>query len=224
MEPTWSLFEEQYRDFAARLLRPLKAEDGIPEPEIVTIEQSLGFQLPQILRQFYRLAGNWTDLNQGYESVNLPGLEDNHLVFAGENQGVCFWSLAVDDIALPDPPVFVNLIEEDWELECDRLSDFLITMFFWQAVNGGMPYIGIAKEHTEELLVPQGWQQISLPISGGNGWGGDVLMAEGQLLYMSGSTSNKNLDIQAGARTKELFHALEKTFGLSWDYNTLDDQ
>lgn len=224
MKLTPSVFEEQYRNFITKLLRPLKTEDGISELEISAVEKSLGLELPQILRKFYQLVGNWDEFTQAYGIIGLPEIEDDYLIFASENQGVCSWSIAIDDIKVLDPPVFVNLVEDEWELESEYLSDLLIAMLFWQVVNGYMPYRATAMTNTGEILLPPGWQKISLPLSGEKGWGGDVFLTEGQLLYVSSAPFEDQLDIKAGALTEELFDALKEAFKFSWNDCSLDSE
>ena len=72
-------------------------------------------------------------------ALNRP---DGYQIFFVENQGVYAWAIRGDDAMRDDPPVYVTEDESEWHLESHTLTDFLISMAYWQ--DGlGLPYSGI---------------------------------------------------------------------------------
>ena len=215
-------FWSDYRRLVARLMPPLAPGDGVPEAEIAAAEDRLGLRLPTLLREFYALAGKREDINHSFEHlVPVEELETKGrmLVFYEENQDVTFWAVKSDDTAA-DPAVFRAFNEEnlDWEPDSEHLSEFLVAMLALQGVNGGMAYHGIGDADPELVLsAAADWDRIELRRI----WGHKILMRDGQALFVCGSAGEEAF---GGGRTREDFLAVEKEFGVTWNYSTLDDE
>jgi len=53
--------------------RKLKLADGLSDTQIREAEKILGFQLPAFLRDYYRIAGNLSELNKAHNVLfDLP--------------------------------------------------------------------------------------------------------------------------------------------------------
>jgi hypothetical protein len=86
-------------------------------------------------------------------------------VFYAENQEVDYWAIRLEDIKQNDPPVFQtpDPAGRDWSLDADHLSEFLLAMFYWQAVNGGLRYKGYARIDGPTLrTIRQKWPLVKL--------------------------------------------------------------
>ena len=217
-------FWEVYRVLVKRLLRPLGKSDGYPEKRVSDAERRLGRQLPHLLREFYLITGERKDINGVHNRLLAPEdlrLSGDVLVFYEENQGVCLWGVDVRNEGDEDPAVFREDSDESptWDSDFDYLSQFLIAMLFMQAVNGGMRHGGIGSAtNGNTAQAPPDWEAINL----GGSWNNRVLMQDGQVLYIFGNEPAP--EVFGGAKTKQKLLALEKTFGVSWDYCTLDDE
>lgn len=184
----------------------------------------MGWQLPRLLREFYLITGEREDINGAFnrllppESLEVSG---NVLVFYEENQGVCLWGVDVRDRDNEDPAVLREDSTETptWEPDFDHLSEFFTAMLFLQAVNGGMRHGGVgsaASANTAQASTQ--WETINI----GGSWNDRVLMRDGQVLYIFGKEPAP--EVFGGAKTKQKFLDLERTFDVSWDYCTLDDE
>jgi len=153
--------------------RTLTGEDGRSLQEIEQMAQTLGCQLPWILKEFYLLVGHNEQFMSAFQSFPEPYWADNKLIFLEENQCVCYWGIDKKDIANDDPLVYVcNDIEEAspvWYLEEITLSGFLEVILYYQFAMGGYEYIGCAYESefesTEEYILflnelTAGWEKV----------------------------------------------------------------
>lgn len=217
-------FWEAYRLLVGQLLRSIEKSDGYSEERISEAERRLGWQLPHLLRDFYLITGQREDINGVHNRLLAPEglrLSGDVLVFYEENQGVCLWGVDVHDEGDEDPAVLREDSDEapTWEPDFDHLSQFFTAMLFMQAVNGGMRYGGIGSAVSANIAnPPRGWESVNL----GGSWNNRVLMQDGQVFYIFGNEPAP--EVFGGAQTKRKFLALEKTFGVSWDYCTLDDE
>lgn len=217
-------FWEPYHVLVGRLLRPLGKSDGYSEKRVSDAERRLGRQLPRLLREFYLITGERRDINGAHNRLLTPEdlrVSGDVLVFYEENQGVYLWGVDVRDRDDEDPAV----LREDsdasptWDPDFDHLSQFLIAMLFMQAVNGGMRHHGIGSAtNGNTAQAPPDWETINL----GGSWNNRVLMQDALVLYIFGNEPAPG--VFGGAKTKRKLLALEKTFGVSWDYCTLDDE
>ena len=129
--------------------RPFTEADGISDADLDTAQERCGYELPEALRDFYTVVGNFdpvlTAHNRFYSAGGLYRL-DGKLVFCEENQVVVYWGYEEDQGWRADPPVYqgVNNDEVEWYVEAGRCSDFLAGMIYWQALNGGLPHLRFA--------------------------------------------------------------------------------
>jgi hypothetical protein len=132
--------ETLLRTIAESLLdRPLLPADGIPGSECVAAEAALQGAVPVALRVFYELVGNLPGFMSAFQRFAGPDelyLEDGYLVFAEENQGVCYWGVSVDD---PAARVYqrANGDGSAWHAESLELPDFLALLLYYQMAQGG---------------------------------------------------------------------------------------
>lgn len=217
-------FWPAYRVLVGRLLRPLGKSGGCSEKRVSDAERRLGRRLPRLLREFYLITGEREDINGVHNRLLAPEdlrVSGDVLVFYEENQGACFWGVDVHDPANEDPAVFRedSVASPMWDPDFDHLSQFFIAMLFMQAVNGGMRHGGVGSATSANIAqAPSEWEIISL----GSSWNNRVLMRDGQVLYIFGNEPAP--EVFGGAKTKQKFRDLERTFGVSWDYCTLDDE
>jgi cell wall assembly regulator SMI1 len=132
-------FASRYDQMVLKLLgRNLERRDGSSEREIRRAEKRLEHTLPLALREYYRVAGNLARLNKRHNQLlDLSDLvvEDNHLIFMHENQGVVSWGVRIEDLSREDPEVWQRNNSEPvvWRAEEMTVSRFIPAMFLWQS-------------------------------------------------------------------------------------------
>jgi len=191
------------------------------EDELSSAEESMGFPLPHLLRDFYIEIGCKGPLGQTQESLLCPdqfSIRDNALVFCTENQGVCLWGIRVQDLQLNDPPVIraINEAPLNWEIDHEHLSDFWITFIYWQTVNGALGTVGVNDDVTDAMLtkVERHWPEIC---SGPNTWGVRFFGNTDQFICVVGARQ-----IQAAATSGDGLREIETLIGVEWDYSEYD--
>jgi hypothetical protein len=108
-----------------------------PEP-IAAAEARLGLALPEPLKDFYSVAGGSRDLlNADYRFLPPDKLrvDDGHLIFCGENQGLEGFGIPLDALKAgrPNPGVHVKPANGSrWTSEASALTAFLLGMTAWQ--------------------------------------------------------------------------------------------
>ena len=110
------------------------------EARLETVEEKLGLRLPEALREYYIVAGN-TKINRVYNRLTKPEdlvLSKGYMVFYVENQGVASWSFKLPLEDAIDPLVYSG-DPEPTNLE-SKISDFLVTMAYFQATMGGLKF------------------------------------------------------------------------------------
>lgn len=226
MDFSWASFEETI----ARLYKPLKPDDGEPESVVAEAERRLDIHLPRILRDYYLLAGRRKDLNHCFDSLKSPGelaIAEDALVFYEANQGVAFWGIRLEDATHDDPPVvraaYVPKQPLKWAADFDQTSDFLVLMLYWQAVNDGLEYVGLAGDLGEDIFarVQAHWPPVEL---GPNHSGLRVFSKGGQVLCVSQLTESL-YELQVAGRTEEDFREILHRLKLKWDLlpDAIDD-
>ena len=106
---------------------------GFSEDEIMQVRNMYG-KLPYILEAYYRKYGRETAVNHTQNSLIVPWKytwpkSESHLIIYGENQWVCCWGIPLRDLKADNPPVYISHQNDmEWEIESNRLSDFLIAM------------------------------------------------------------------------------------------------
>ncbi|MEW6735974.1 MAG: hypothetical protein AB1489_32065 [Acidobacteriota bacterium] len=149
-------YSEQYIKVINSLTRQMVMYSGTPFEIILKEEQRLEVKLPDALREFYVIAGQLDKFNKAHNTLYDPSewfIDDNKLVFMEENQAVVFWGIEINKETGDNPPVYqgVNANKIEWSLEHKKLSEFLITMLYWQVVNGGHKYGAYAEINLNEL-------------------------------------------------------------------------
>lgn len=215
---TW----DDFRSRLAEVFPPLGPGDGVSEAEVAAAEGRLGFRLPRFLREYYLLAGGRKDLNQSYHHLVAPEDLEVHegvLVVMEENENVSLWGVPVAEVGQDDPPVVraENTPHLEWEDDSDRLSQFLLTMLYLQAVHGGMPYIGAVA--IDETMIPEVHRHWHCVERAGAKWH-EVLVfhKEGQVLCILGRAPE--LELYAGGRTAEDFRAITDRLKVVWEYSS----
>ncbi|GAA0714444.1 hypothetical protein Drose_15340 [Dactylosporangium roseum] len=109
--------------------------------ELAAAESRLAAVVPEPLKDYYTIAGKHDGMMAAHFRFLPPGelrIVDAHLVFCHENQHVMEWGIRLDELALPDPPVYVRLTDGPdagaWTVESAILSAFLLGAGSWQAV------------------------------------------------------------------------------------------
>jgi hypothetical protein len=213
--------------FVEEVFGPLGEDAGAPLEDLVAAERRLGLGLPNALRELYLRTGRAAALHASHNTlVPLDRIDfaDEHLIFYEENQGVVLWGIDRSRLSEPDPPVVQGQPPRDdgarWEFhpEFASVSAFLRAMSAWQAVQGGLPFVGVKEPFlggdgalTETFGAP------SFVESGMRVWtfeGGVVVKTEAEAVSM-------------GTRSAELFVRGSARVGMTvddWDYATLQDE
>jgi len=217
-------------DYAARvaeLFDPLGPADGYGEPEVAAAETRLGLRLPRVLRELYLLAGRRNDIHRPKNHLIPPedlSVEQGVLVVYEENLNVVLWGVRVEDLGADDPPVVraYNDVSLAWEADHETLSGFLVTMLYWQAVNGGLPFSGVVV-HVDPTEIPEvhsHWPKVDLL---GSLWHHLIVFHRaGQLVCISGHSPA--LTLHAAGRTRSDLDAITERLKLDWDDAAVDDE
>jgi hypothetical protein len=141
-------YRETFATFGPRYLgRPLAANEGIEEREIEATEARLGIDLPEAMRDYYRITGRCNALNAIHNALIAPDalhFDGEYLVFMDENQSVVSWGLRRADLAEKDPPVWQrnNTPPQAWFSEEMAFSAFMASMFDWYRTQGLWEHAG----------------------------------------------------------------------------------
>jgi hypothetical protein len=218
---SWNDFESR----VAELFPPLSPGDGLPEADLIEAEQRLGFRLPGKLREYYRRTGRRGDLNHSFNRLAAPGALNvfgDVLVFYEESQNVIVWGIRLADIGQEDPPVLRSENQDElvWGPDHEHLSGFFVTMLYWQAANGGLPYVGATMiDETEIPAIRSHWKHVELR---GMFWDQVfVFHRPGQVLCLAGAVPA--LELHAGARTREDFLEIQERLKVDWDYCSMNE-
>lgn len=98
----------QYTKLIASLIQEWNERHKIPDGEIFYYEKSLNIKFPQYLLEFYKSWGNHQELVASKDYIiDLDSLwiNNNHLVFACENQATYYWGIPINNESNIDPPV-----------------------------------------------------------------------------------------------------------------------
>ena len=103
-------------------------------PDAASKLQAVAHPLPLALLAYYHCAGNST-INTAYNELLLPEdlyVEQEHLIFMHENQGVVDWGIRLQDLSQDDPLVWQrNNDDQAWYAEDHQLSSFLMACWYW---------------------------------------------------------------------------------------------
>ena len=113
---------------------PITALDGFTHAELKHVS------MPDPLRSWYAWAGRRTEIMSGQNCFFSPHspkpylelvMEQGHLLFQRENQGVYEWATLSEG---EDPPVFGRYRDKSWEREEAKLSEHLILNCLFEAI------------------------------------------------------------------------------------------
>jgi hypothetical protein len=212
-------FTDKYRQLLSDFYSPLEPTDGITEAILARSELRLGIELPAVLKDCYALTGGIRAVHHAYNHLLPPDAlwtDDDVLVFYRENQNVVFWGLELASRERTDPPVLqaMNDVKLEWSREFGLLSDFLINQFYWQAVNGALPFGAIAEVDESVLTRIKGhWPQDNL-MRGKNASGVTFYCKLSQILSISGEAPDYTLQVATG--TKDDFESLDRFLQIRW--------
>ncbi|MFZ6779272.1 hypothetical protein ACO0LD_20785 [Undibacterium sp. Ji83W] len=103
-------------------------------PDATSKLQAVAQPLPLALIAYYHCAGT-SPINTAYNELLLPGdlyVEQEHLIFMHENQGVVDWGIHLQDLDQDDPIVWQrNNDDGAWYAEDHHLSSFLMACWYW---------------------------------------------------------------------------------------------
>ncbi|OME86442.1 MULTISPECIES: SMI1/KNR4 family protein [Paenibacillus] len=139
-----------------------KEAHGISEGDIQAKEQSLGFPLPTVLCEYYKILGRSPYITQGcnnqYEPLPLQDVfipddtffttDKAFLVFYQVEESVIYCGIRIQDLEQEDPPVYLCAWNyPDWQLENQSLQRFLAGKALVQlGVEDRLPYWAIFDE------------------------------------------------------------------------------
>jgi hypothetical protein len=130
--------------------RPIDVESGHSEDTIGEAEDLLGVDLPESLKEWFRLLGHRREITS-FQNRAVPvselEIDDDVLIVYRENQDVEVWGIRRRDLEQDDPPVVVTdqYVGGDavWQPSCERLSDFFLFMLQIEATSGARSrYLG----------------------------------------------------------------------------------
>jgi hypothetical protein len=217
----WEEYWTLYGTIVGYLLRPLEWGAGDSADRMATAEESLGVELPGLLRQHYLRTSNRPDINKTHNRLlNLDDLfiAKSVLVFYEENERVCSWGIELDKLGSADPPVVQGQYSEDdddwaWFPEMLTLSEFLLVQLFTQCAMGAMPFSAsyVAGDEVVQALhdAPEGW----LAFVGKESTEISALYSVGKLLFVVSDRSS--VEATACGRTPEDLAAVEDVYGLT---------
>ena len=129
---SWELFQKLYA---------VETLQGYTEAEIKYLTELFG-ALPQVLEEYYRVAGRTEAFHQVQDEWILPEhlkrwdwlRQLDYMVLLNENQGVCRAGIRRQDLSLPDPPVYYTEDDKDWALCAPTTSGFLSAALAYESV------------------------------------------------------------------------------------------
>lgn len=214
--------------FLEAVFGPLGAEAAVPAVEMEAAEARLGFALPRALRTLYLRTGRAKSLHAAHnmlvppEAIDLAG---DHLVFYEENQAVVVWAIARARLSEADPPVDQGQCSDDgWTFypEFGSVSEFACSQGAWQAVQGGLPFVGVLQQPAEARRIDAAGMTAA--------FGAPSLVTEGmQAWLVDGGVAVDAGDGYLGLATRNAadFESASARLGLElddWDYATLRDE
>jgi hypothetical protein len=152
--------------------RPLRRGDGLPLAQVEAAERSLGVRLPAALREWYLLSGKRSsDEEIVGETLRAPEdlvLYGGALVFYDEPQGTVRWGILEADLALDDPPVVIEGMEEGypgpvWSAQNRSLTEFIFQMeVMYTILFAELSAIGYCDKAGADMVMQQ-FQSLGLP-------------------------------------------------------------
>jgi hypothetical protein len=201
-------FKDRYAVAALSLLGWVPDTARMDERSVARAERHFGVALPEALRGYYLTLGNLRELNDAHNRLLAPKdwfIDGGKLVFMVENQAVVYWGVEAAKSPDDDAAVFqgVNLLPEaiEWHPECDRCSEFLLVMLHWQAVMGGLEWLGMTDEAGPTVAdhLTANWQRVG-------GYGEmDAYCREGRAACL---LTDGGGQLYVGGRTEAVFESI----------------
>jgi hypothetical protein len=208
-------FRNRFEEPVARLIRAPAKAHRVPESRILEAERRLHLRLPEALRDYYLRVGRFDDLNRACDRLLAPEelrvASDRLLFYQGHQSGA--WGIPLQDVCREDPPVYQcpDPKKSEWYLDHQHLSDFWISMLYWQAVNGAMKYVDVQRVDEEVLeRIRQHWPRI--PMNWEHGDDMQVYREDGQVLWVA--KVEGEWEVWAGGRTLKAFLGIGTALGL----------
>jgi hypothetical protein len=200
---------DRFRELLADIVGRSAPSHGYPSRLIENTESRTGTSLPGPLRDYYLSVGRHK-INQAHNRLLPPEelvLSDRKLVFMEENQAVVYWGVSSRTTSA-DPVVYQTTELEDGEWVAEAAcSKFLSTMLCWQAIGGGLPYIGYSEsiDASAARRLVRGWPLV------GRIHGLSAFVQRGRILCVEQGASAV---VHVGARSRRDFRALVSELGV----------
>jgi len=154
-------------DFIAEWYHPVRPGDGYTRAEMQQCAARLGTPLPVALCEWYEMAGRRDDIWSEQDRLLSPEelyCEDGVLHFCIENQGVTRWGVRTDDLSQEDAPVVVQNEREEWVVQSNQFSEFVLHLacFVVQFGGGTAQIHGCAQPSCVERIV-NGLPRLGFP-------------------------------------------------------------
>lgn len=97
---------------------------------------------PKVIKDYYNMFSNY-EFNRVYNYLISPDemyVSNGFMIFYTENQDAVRWGYKITDTHLDDPPVYQTADGENFFVESDKASEFLISMSYFQGLLGGLDY------------------------------------------------------------------------------------
>jgi hypothetical protein len=208
-----------------------RPEDRMSDPILNAAELRLGLRLPLAVRALYSVTGSSKAIHRSHNELVAPEriyVGGDHLVFYEENQAGVVWGIPLSRLGAEDPPVDQgqpDLGSSTWTFypEFRSVSEFACAQGAWQAVQGGLPYVGVRQRPRAEdaggatrLALEAKLGPAKLVIDGMSAW----LVERGVAVELPGGY------LGLATRDGEQFKAASARIGVQmedWDYATLRD-
>jgi hypothetical protein len=210
-----------------RLFGPVRRPSKNTAKAVDQAEKQLRRSLPRTLRDFGLCFGWNGPLASARETLLPPNkwrIRGGALVFCVENQGVVLWGIRQADLGKKDPPVKVaeNREPYKWTPDHDRLSDFFLTLAYWQGIVGANLFrgdIGVDEAADPKALAKLTKLCSEIPL-GRNSWGVRVFEGDGKLflLQKTGRLTCLVEGTRDAYRTARELQQLERQTGLEFTY------
>ncbi len=213
--------------FLEAIFGPFGADGGVPVDEIEAAESRLGFALPRALRTLHGRTGRVKSLHAAHNrlvAIDEVDFASDHLVFYEENQDVVVWAIARSRLSEEDPPVDQGqLADDEWTFysEFASVSEFACAQGAWQAVQGGLPFVGVVQQPADARRLDAAAMTKA--------FGAPSLLAEGMSAWLvEGGVAIDAGDGYVGLATRDAaaFESASALLGLelgAWDYATARD-
>jgi hypothetical protein len=201
----------RYRALLTDIIGRAASSHGYSSGSVERAEARLGIRLPAPLRDYYLKVGRHK-INRVHNRLWPPEaleISQGRLVFMEENQGVVFWGVRSRSEAA-DPLVYqtTELDDGEWVAE-SKCSQFLPAMLCWQAVGGGLPYIGYSDSLSPTVArrLTRGWSPAGRIIDL------SAFVKDGRVICLL--REGKSVLLHVGSRSRQDFQAMTSEFGVA---------